>query len=48
MNERIIVLGDINAKVGDRKTERLVGKHGVPGINEDSEKLVEMCSETEY
>ena len=28
-NERIVVLGDMNAKVGNR----VVGKNGIPGVN---------------
>ncbi|MEL7523216.1 MAG: endonuclease/exonuclease/phosphatase family protein, partial [Cyanobacteria bacterium J06553_1] len=43
--ERIIVLGDMNAKVGDREKDGVVGKFGVPGINENGECLVEMCAE---
>ena len=34
-NERVIVLGDMNAKVGDREREGIVGKFGVPGTNEN-------------
>jgi len=39
------VLGDMNAKVGDREQDGVVGKFGVPGINENGECLVEMCAE---
>ena len=35
-DERLIVLGDLNAEVGD-KERWSVGKHGVPGINENGE-----------
>ena len=44
-NERIVVLGDMNAKVGNREVDRVVGKYGVPGVNENGERLVEVCSE---
>ena len=44
-NERVIVLGDMNAKVGDREREGVIGKHGVPGVNENGERLVEVCME---
>ena len=44
-NERTVVLGDMNAKVGNRKLYRVVRKYGVLGINENGEKLVELCSE---
>ena len=44
-NERIVVLGDMNAKVGNREVYKVVGKYGVPGVNENGERLVEVCSE---
>ena len=44
-NERIIVMGDMNAKVGDREREGVIGKFGVPGVNENGERLVEVCAE---
>ena len=43
--ERVVVLGDMNAKVGDREIDRVIGRFGVPGMNENGEKLVELCSE---
>ena len=43
--ERIIVLGDMNAKVGDREKDGVLGRYGVPGVNDNGERLVEMCSE---
>ena len=43
--ERVIVLGDLNAKVGEREIDGVVGKFGVPGVNENGECLVEMCVE---
>ena len=44
-NERIIVLGDMNAKVGDHEREGVIGKYGVPGVNENGERLIEVCAE---
>ena len=44
-DERVIVLGDLNAKVGDREIEGVIGKYGVPGVNENGESLIEMCNE---
>ena len=43
--KKIIVLGDMNAKVGDHEREGVTGKYGVPGVNENGERLVEMCAE---
>ena len=42
--EKIIVLGDMNAKVGDHE-RGVTGKYGVPGVNENGECLVGMCAE---
>ena len=44
-NERVIVMGDMNAKVGDREREGVTGKYGVPGVNENGDRLVEVCAE---
>ena len=44
-NERIVMLGDMNAKVGNREVYRVAGKYNVPEVNENGERLVEVCSE---
>ena len=44
-NERVIVMGDMNAKVGDHEREGVTGKYGVPGVNENGERLMEVCVE---
>ena len=44
-NERVTVLGDLNAKVGEREREEVVGKFGVPRVSENRECLVELCEE---
>ena len=46
-NESVIVLGDLNARVGNEVIEGIVGRHGVPGRNECGERLPEMCAEQE-
>ena len=33
--EGIVVIGDINAKVGNKEVYRVVGKYGVPEVNEN-------------
>ena len=43
-NVRVIALGDVNAKVGDREREGIVGKFGVPGTNENGVCLLELCN----
>ena len=42
---KVIVMGDMNAKVGDECMEDVVGKWGVPGWNENGEWLVDVCAE---
>ena len=47
VNESVVVLGDLNARVGNEIIEGIVGRHGVPGRNESGERLLEMCAEQE-
>ena len=41
----IIVMGDLNAKVGNDNTgnERVMGKYGCGNINDNGERLVDLC-----
>ena len=41
------MLDDLNARVGDGEVEGVVGKYGVPGVNESGERLLDMCVEQE-
>ncbi|CAL4067741.1 unnamed protein product [Meganyctiphanes norvegica] len=41
---KIIILGDMNAKVGNVPKDGLVGKYGVQGVDKNGEYLVEFCS----
>ena len=43
----MVVLGDLNARVGNEVSEGIVGQHGVPGRNESGERLLEKCTEQE-
>ena len=43
----VIVLGDLNARVGDKEVVGVMGKYGVPGENESGERLLDMCVEQE-
>jgi len=47
VNVNVIVLGDLNARVGDEVIDGVVGKFGVPGRNESGECLIDMCLEQE-
>ena len=40
-----MVVGNMNARVGDSKVEGVVGKCGVSGVNKNGRKLIEMCTE---
>ena len=39
-----MIIGDMNARMGDREVEGSVGKFGVLGTNKNGRKLVEMCT----
>ena len=43
----MVVLGDLNARVGNEVIEGIVGRHEVPGRNESGERLLEMCAQQE-
>ena len=43
----VVVLGGLNARVGDEELEGVVGKYGVSGENESGERLLDMCVEQE-
>ena len=44
-NESEVVLGDLNARVGNEVIEAILGHHGVPGRNESGERSLEKCTE---
>ena len=44
-NKSIELLGDMNAKVGNRTEDGVLEKYGVLGVNENGERLVEVCTE---
>ena len=41
------MLGYLNARVGIVVIKGIVGQHGVPGRDENGERLLEMCAEQE-
>ena len=43
----MVVLRDVNARVGNEVIEGIVGQHGVLGRNENGKRLLEMCAEQE-
>ena len=44
-DENVVLLGDLNARVGDVDMDCLIGMFVVPGVNDCGERLIEMCSE---
>ena len=46
-NVKVMVLGDLNARVGNTVIDGVVGVYSVPGVNESGEKLIDMCLEQE-
>ena len=44
---QVIVLGDMNAGVGNEEVLGVTGKYGVPGRNVSGKWLLEFCSELE-
>ena len=43
----VVVLGDLNDRVGNGGIEGVLGSYGVPGVNESGERLLYMCMEKE-
>ena len=46
-NYSVVVLWDLNARVGNYVIKGIVRQHGVPGRNESGKRLLEMCAEQE-
>ena len=46
-DEIVCVLGDLNAWVGDRKVQAVIGDCGVPGMNESGEWMFDWCVQHE-
>ena len=42
---RVVLLGDMNGRVGNNEIGSVVGKWGVDGVNENGEYLVDTCAE---
>ena len=43
----MVVLEDLNVRVGNEEIEGIAGQHGVPGRNESGGRLLEICAEQE-
>ena len=46
-NINVVVLGDLNARVGNTVIGGVVARFGVPGVNESGERLIDMCIDQE-
>ena len=46
-NDKVCLLGDLNAKVGDVEVRGIVGPFGVQGKNVNGEKFLELCAANE-
>ena len=46
-NGSVLVLEDLNNRVGNEVIELIVGQHRVPGRNQSGKRLLEMCAEQE-
>ncbi|GFO03901.1 craniofacial development protein 2-like protein [Plakobranchus ocellatus] len=44
----IVIIGDFNAKVGDKRVEDVVGLTGVGTVNEHGSRLVECCQTNDF
>ena len=44
MSGALVVLGGLNARVGNEVIKGIVGRHGVTGRNESGERLLEKCA----
>ena len=47
VGEKVVVLGDLNARVGSCAIPGIIGNFGVEGVNDNGEKMIEMCGECE-
>ena len=47
VNSSVVVLGDLNARVGSEVVDGVVGRYGVEGRNVSGESLLDMCIEQE-
>ena len=47
-NERLVILGDLNARVGEEEIDGIIsGKSGVPGTNTSEQLLIGVCAEND-
>ena len=47
-DEVICIMGDLNAKVGNKKYQYIVGMHGLGRRNERGERLIQSCQEINF
>ena len=44
----VLIIGDFNAKVGDKKVDDIVGPCGIGKLNDRGNKLIEWCKTNEF
>ena len=47
-NVRMVVLGDLNARVGNESVMDVIGKYEVPGRNDSGNESIGLCIEEEF
>ena len=43
--QNVVIMGDLNARVGDVMVDNVIGRYGVAGVNESGRRCIEMCNE---
>ena len=46
-NCNVVIMGDMNARVGAEQIEGVIGRYGVPGRNENGDRMLNVCMERE-
>jgi exonuclease III len=44
-NQELILMGDLNGKVGSRRNDDVVGMHGETEVNDNGDRLISLCTQ---